>query len=37
MKAGLGLIRLVHEGGFALSCTYEEPILTISAVRPIAV
>lgn len=32
---GLGLIRLVHEGGFALSSTYEEPTLTISAVRPI--
>ncbi len=32
---GLGLIRLVHEGGFTLSCTYEEPVLTISAVRAI--
>ncbi|MDQ2643808.1 MAG: hypothetical protein M3020_08350 [Myxococcota bacterium] len=32
---GLGLIRLVHEGGFGLSCSYEEPVLTVSAVRPI--
>jgi hypothetical protein len=30
---GLGLIRLAHEGGFELDCRYEEPVLTITAVR----
>lgn len=32
---GLGLIRLAHEGGFELSCSYQEPLLTVRAVRPI--
>jgi hypothetical protein len=30
---GFGLIRIAHEGSFALSCRYEEPKLTIVATR----
>ena len=30
---GLGLIRVAHEGAFALRCSYDEPKLTIVAVR----
>ena len=30
---GFGLIRIAHEGSFALSCRYDEPKLTITATR----
>lgn len=35
-SAGLGLLRLAHEGKFALACRYDEPLLTIAARRALA-
>jgi hypothetical protein len=32
-STGLGLLRVAHEGNFVLRCTYDEPKLTITAVR----
>lgn len=34
---GFGLLRIVHEGAFALRCRYDEPKLTIVATRSLAV
>jgi len=33
---GLGLIRLAHEGRFELECSYDEPVLRVSATRSFA-
>ena len=35
-SSGLGLIRVAHEGAFVLGCSYDEPKLTITAVRKLA-
>jgi hypothetical protein len=35
-SSGLGLIRVAHEGAFVLGCSYDEPNLTITAVRKLA-
>jgi hypothetical protein len=35
-SSGLGLIRVAHEGAFVLRCSYDEPNLTITAVRKLA-
>jgi hypothetical protein len=32
-SVGLGLVRVAHEGAFTLSCSYDEPKLTIVAAR----